>query len=350
MVNEIGCLIVDVAGKELLPEDREILAHPLIGGVILFARHYESREQLQNLIQSIRSSRTEPLLIMVDQEGGRVQRFIHEFTRLPAMGLLGKLYDKQADQACRLAQDCGWLMATELLSVRIDLSLAPVLDLHKGVNSMLGDRAFHSDPAIVMNLAKAFIQGMHEAGMAATGKHFPGHGSVAADSHLSIPIDERSVNEIEEDDMKPFVGLIKANIAAIMAAHIIFPKIDSLPVGFSRFWLTEILRNRLGFKGIIFSDDLNMEGANISTNYADRVSVAREAGIDFALLCNNRQGVIQVLDNLLITSHRLGKEKWGPLQGDFSRMKEPYQTHPRWNETRLCIQHLFFSGASHGNH
>jgi beta-N-acetylhexosaminidase len=270
---------------------------------------------------------------MVDQEGGRVQRFIQDFTRLPFMATFGNMYDENAEAACRLAKDCGWLMAIELLAAGVDLSLAPVLDLNKGMSSVIGQRAFHSKPHQVIQIATAFMHGMNEAGMASTGKHFPGHGSVTLDSHVAMPIDERSQHEIESEDMIPFTGMIKAGISAIMAAHIIFPKIDKLPVGFSQRWLKDILRDQLRFTGVIFSDDLNMEGANISSNYADRVAAAREAGCDFALLCNNRQGAIQALDHLPISSHLVSKEKWGKLQGDFLRIKQPYKENKRWRDT-----------------
>lgn len=338
MTDKIGSLIVDVEGLSVSPEEHELLAHPLVGGVVLFARNYASKEQLNQLCQSIKASRDAPLLIMVDQEGGRVQRFIHEFTRLPFMAVFGNLYNEDPAAACHLAQDCGWLMAMELLSLNIDLSLAPVLDLNKGVSSIIGDRAFHSNPQSVIPLANAFVQGMREAGMSAVGKHFPGHGSVVQDSHLAIPVDNRSLSEIEQDDMIPFVGMIKSGIPAIMAAHIIYPQVDSLPVGFSSTWLQKILRDRLGFTGVILTDDLNMEGANIYSNYSDRVSAAKEAGCDFALLCNNRNAVIDVLDNLPAAKFAVSKEKWSLLQGDFTRTsKKAYQEDHRWHTTRELL-------------
>ncbi|MBX3709445.1 MAG: beta-N-acetylhexosaminidase [Gammaproteobacteria bacterium] len=340
MTEKIGSLIIDLQDKTISAEEREILNHPLVGGVILFARNYESREQLNKLCADIRSSRQKKILIMVDQEGGRVQRFLHDFTRLPFMAVLGKVYDENIETACRLANDCGWLMAVELLSEGIDLSLAPVLDLNKGVSSIIGQRAFHSQPQPVIQLATAFIQGMSEAGMAAIGKHFPGHGSVSLDSHVTIPKDERLKHEIENEDMASFAGMIKAGIPAIMAAHIIFPHVDKMPVGFSQRWLKDILRDELQFTGVIFSDDLSMEGANISSNYTDRVVVSREAGCDFTLLCNNRPGVIQVLDHLPAPLHMISKEKWGKLQGDFSHSRQSYKEHKRWHETCASLNKL----------
>lgn len=340
MTAKLGSLIIDLQGVELSQEEKELLAHPLVGGVILFTRNYESREQLKNLCHHIRSARKSPCLIMVDQEGGRVQRFIPEFTRLPRMGIFGNLYNDDPVIANQMAKECGWLLAAELLSVGVDLSLTPVLDLNKGVSTVIGERAFHADPKAVIQLATALMQGMHEAGMASTGKHFPGHGSVSLDSHVAMPIDERPFDIIEKEDLIPFRGMIQAGISAMMAAHITFPKVDSLAVGFSKRWLRDILRTQLGFKGVIFSDDLTMEGANISTNYADRVHASREAGCDFALVCNNRKGVIQVLDNLPYAMHQVEKEKWGALQGNFSYSEEALNKQPRWQKiNKFLLEH-----------
>jgi beta-N-acetylhexosaminidase len=337
MSQKLGSLIIDIEGTQLSPEERDLLAHPLVGGVILFTRNHQDLPQLKQLIQSIRNVRETPLLIMADQEGGRVQRFQSGFTRLPALGELGKLYHEDQEAAVRVAVELGWLMAIEMLHAGIDLSLAPVLDLNKNLNTVIGDRAFHTQPEAVIKLAKAYIFGMREAGMAATGKHFPGHGAVALDSHVAMPIDPRPYLEIERDDMIPFAALINANIAAIMAAHIIFPDVDDKPVGFSRTWLQDILRIHLDFKGIIFSDDLNMAGADISANYEDRVFAAREAGCDFALLCNNREAVVQVLDKLPYAAHRVNEEKWGALQSQFSGMEEPLEANERWQKVQAML-------------
>lgn len=344
MANKIGSLIIDLQGKILSSIEQELLAHPLVGGVILFARNYESREQLQHLCQQIRASRPQPLLIMVDQEGGRVQRFISEFTRLPSFAQFGILYDRNTEAACGLIKDCAWLMAVELLSVGIDLSLSPVLDLNKGVSSVIGQRAFHADSQAVITMACAFVQGMREAGMAATGKHFPGHGSVALDSHVDIPVDRRNLSEIEQTDMIPFAAMIKAGISAIMAAHIVFPNVDTAAVGFSSRWLKDILRNQLQFNGAIFSDDLSMEGANISANYADRVSAAREAGCDFTLLCNNQGAVIKVLDTLSAELNSVSQEKWCVLQGRLSP-NQAYKENQRWQKTHEILSALDISPA-----
>jgi beta-N-acetylhexosaminidase len=314
MVDKIGSLIISVEGTALSAEDRDILAHPLIGGAILFSRNYESRAQLQQLCKSIRASHTKPLLITVDQEGGRVQRFINEFTRLPPLALYGEWYDREPQEALHAAKETGWLMALELLSLGIDLSFAPVLDLLNKQSKVIGNRAFHANPKIISELGGAFAAGMKEAGMVATGKHFPGHGSVNADSHLTLPVDVREWPEVEQKDLVPFMALMKAPLSALMVAHIIFPRIDQLPVSFSSIWIKQILRQQLQFNGVIFTDDLNMAGANISSYYPDRVQAAREAGCDFLLLCNNRDAVIQVLDHVPADKHQVSAEKWMTLQ------------------------------------
>ena len=318
MSNKIGSLVIDLQGLQLSAEEKELLKHPLVGGVILFTRNYESLAQLQALCESVRAARQLPLLIMADQEGGRVQRFRHDFSLLPQPSLLGEWYDNDPTLALELAKTTGWLMASEILAAGIDLSLAPVIDLNKDLSSVIGTRAFHSKADAVFQLAFAYIKGMQEAGMAATIKHFPGHGSVTADSHLDVPIDERDLNAILEVDAMPFQRLINAGVPAVMAAHIIFPHVDARQVSFSRIWLNDILRERLNFKGVIMSDDLNMQGANISADYADRVLAAREAGCDFALLCNNRAGTIQALDRIPYAAHQLPENKWRVMQANFS--------------------------------
>lgn len=327
MNDKIGALVIDLQGFQLSAEERELLAHPLVGGVILFTRNYDNRVQLQELCRSIRAARQKPLLIMADQEGGRVQRFRQQFFALPSLSFFGEWYEKNPTLALELSKTAGWLMANEILDAGIDLSLAPVVDLNKGISSVIGNRAFHADPEIVYRLAEVYIHGMREAGMTATIKHFPGHGSVQADSHLDIPIDNRDLKVILEEDIQPFLQLIRGNIKAVMAAHIIFPGIDKLQVSFSHTWLNDILRRQLGFNGVIFSDDLNMQGANISADYADRVRAAREAGCDIALVCNNRKGVVQVLDQLPHDAHQLSADKWRMLQADFSQLDQAATRH-----------------------
>lgn len=289
--------MLDVAGLELTQDDRELLMHPIIGGVILFARNYESRAQVSYLCKTIRALRNPPLLIAVDQEGGRVQRFREEFSSLPSLGELGKIYQNNPVHGKKSAFDAAVLMASEVLSVGVDLSFAPVLDLNMGVSTIIGDRSFGSSPDVIIDLASSYIDGLNQAGMAATGKHFPGHGSIAADSHLTILNDDRDLETILHNDLRPFTALA-SKLGGIMPAHIVYPQIDSLPAGFSPIWLKTILRERLGFKGLIFSDDLSMKGASIVSDYSDRARAALEAGCDMVLVCNDRPHAIEVVEAL----------------------------------------------------
>ncbi len=293
----LGPVIVDIEGTHLTEADRQLLQHPLVGGLIYFARNFESANQIAQLSASIKALRPE-LLIAVDQEGGRVQRFKEGFTRLPAMQQFLPLYRKNADAALSLVQDCGWLMAAELLSVGVDFSFAPVLDVDDSHCEVIANRSFSPVAEEATALASAFMKGMNEAGMATTGKHFPGHGSVSGDSHKVLPRDSRSLAEIEEKDLVPFKALIDT-VDALMPAHIIFEKIDpNQPVGFSSHWLQTILRQKMGFQGVIFSDDLTMEGAAIAGGYGERAQAALDAGCDIALICNNRQGAEEALAHL----------------------------------------------------
>lgn len=297
----LGSLMLDIEGKQLNAVERDRLRHPLAGGVILFSRNYESPEQVKLLIDDIHAIRGEDqpkLLVAVDQEGGRVQRFQDGFTELPPVRHLGHLYDENRKRAKRLAEASGWLMATELRSVGVDISFAPVLDIDLGVSEIIGDRAFHSDPQIVADLAHSYMIGMSQAGMAATGKHFPGHGSITPDSHLELPIDEREYEDVHLLDMVPFERMIHFGLPAVMAAHILFPRVDRNAVGFSPFWLQEVLRNRLNFQGVIFSDDLSMKGAAAVGTMPERARAALEAGCDMILVCNDSEAADSVLDSL----------------------------------------------------
>lgn len=289
-------LMLDVAGLVLTDEDRELLRHPGTGALILFSRNYESPAQLAALVADIRAQNPE-ILIAVDQEGGRVQRFRDGFTRLPPMRCLGDLYDRDPNAALQASRELGLLMAAELVPYGVDISFAPVLDLDFGASSVIGDRSFHADTDVVVALVAAFIDGMAAAGMAATGKHFPGHGFVQGDSHLELPIDSRSLDEIRAQDMVPFIKLAD-RLAGMMLAHIVYEKVDSQPAGFSPFWLKTVLRTELGYRGLIFSDDLSMEGAAGAGNYAQRAAAALDAGCDMVLVCNDRAGAIEVLDYL----------------------------------------------------
>lgn len=294
----LGPVMLDVAGATLTAEERERLRHPLVGGVILFARNYESPQQVAALTAEIHALREPAVLIAVDHEGGRVQRFREGFTRLPAARRFGELYDENPKRAKRLAQAAGWLMAAELRAVGVDFSFAPVLDLDRGFSTIIGDRAFHSAPEAAADLASSYVIGMHEAGMAATGKHFPGHGGCVADSHLELPVDERVYADIEVEDMIPFERLIRHGLAGIMPAHVLYARVDAQPAGYSRFWLRDVLRGRLGFEGVIFSDDLSMEGAKGVGGMVERAALALEAGCDMVLVCNDPDGAGEVLDGL----------------------------------------------------
>jgi beta-N-acetylhexosaminidase len=288
-----GRLMIDLAGPSISSEERAMLANPHVGGVILFARNLEDRDQVCRLVSQIRYCSSE-LLIAVDQEGGRVQRLINGFTRLPPMQLLGDLIAASPAEGISLTYETGWLMASEVLACGIDFSFAPVLDVDRDTSTIIGDRAFSDCPNIVTRAAEVFIEGMGEAGMASTGKHFPGHGGIMADSHLVAPIDNRVMKELLDKDIKPFSALSK-KLCGIMPAHITFPKIEQSSVGFSSFWLKHVLRSELGFEGIIFSDDLSMKGADVVGGYTDKARLALSAGCDMILVCNCPEGAVEVL-------------------------------------------------------
>lgn len=286
--------MLDLVGTALTPDEADLLRQPQVGGVILFSRNFTSVEQLLALVSEVRSVRPD-VILAVDQEGGRVQRFKTGFTRLPPVRLLGRMYDDDPGYAVSQARDWGWLMAAEMRAVDIDVSFAPVLDLDFGRSQVIGNRAFHADPAVVCALAGAYIDGMAEAGMAATGKHFPGHGWVEADSHVDIPVDDRVAGELLEVDLMPF-KVLAPRLRGIMPAHVIYRHFDQHPAGFSAYWLQEVLRQQLGFDGVIFSDDLAMEGASVVGGYTQRAAAALKAGCDMVLVCNHRAGALEVLD------------------------------------------------------
>ncbi|WP_045859915.1 beta-N-acetylhexosaminidase [Teredinibacter purpureus] len=292
----LGPVVIDVAGTSLSLADKKLLADPWVGGVILFSRNFEHKEQLARLVADIRNSNAK-LLLAVDHEGGRVQRFKEGFSLIPPMQSLGNLYSSDHVQGLLVAKEMGWLLAAEVLASDIDISFAPVLDVDDCVSDIIGDRSFHPDPTIVGVLAQSFMAGMHEAGMATTGKHFPGHGGIKADSHLELPVDARTLDELESRDLKPFADLTQS-LDGVMPAHIQFPSIDGEPVGFSPWWLKTYLRGTLGYDGVIFSDDLTMEGAVGAGSYSQRAIKALQAGCDSVLVCNSRSGALEVVDAL----------------------------------------------------
>ncbi len=326
----LGPIMCDLDGLELGADERELLLHPLIGGVILFSRNFDSPKQLIQLTSEIHKLRQPALLIAVDHEGGRVQRFHDGFSQLPACGLIGKY--EPIKEALLLAEHMGWLMAAELLSVGVDFSFAPVLDVGGAISEVIGDRAFHVEPEKVSQFGQAFMVGMKEAGMAAVGKHFPGHGSVIEDSHFSIPVDHRPFENIKMHDLIPFKALIDAGILGLMPAHVIYSEVDKIPAGFSSVWLGEILRKQLKFQGTIFSDDLSMSGAEIIGNYTERTKVALEAGCDMVLICNNREGVIFVLDHMKMLSSIKSQSCLEKMRGNFNDIYDNLKNTKLWRE------------------
>ena len=292
----LGPLMVDIAGTELTSDDARVLTHPMVGSVILFSRNYRDVAQVTALTASIRALRTPHLLIAVDHEGGRVQRFREGFTALPPSRLLGRRYDEDRREGLRLAQAVGWLMASELRAVGVDFSFAPCVDLDYGVSEIIGDRAFHSDADAVGALSVAYMAGMRDAGMPAIAKHFPGHGAVVADSHVALPVDRREYPDLEAD-IRPYRVLIQNHLPAIMAAHVVFSAVDELPASLSRRWVTGVLREELNFHGCVFADDLTMAGAAAFGGIIERTRLAIAAGCDVLPICNNRQAVKSVLDH-----------------------------------------------------
>jgi beta-N-acetylhexosaminidase len=294
----IGPLMLDVAGHALTAEDRDVLRHPLVGGVILFTRNYAERAQLKSLCDEILALKSPRLLLAVDYEGGRVQRFRDGFTRIPPMGSLGQMYENDPRAATDQARAHAITIGSELAPFGIDLCFAPVLDLDRGVSSVIGDRGFAAHPLTVAELARAFVDGLKSTGMAATGKHFPGHGSVAPDSHVELPVDPRPMEDIENEDLVPFTALIAHGIDSIMTSHVRYPRFDQAPATLSKRWITSYLRRTLGFRGAVFSDDMSMKGAAAVGSLTDRVRIGLHAGLDMLPVCNDRPGAARLLDEL----------------------------------------------------
>ncbi|MEN8168179.1 MAG: beta-N-acetylhexosaminidase [Pseudomonadota bacterium] len=342
----LGPVMFNLEGRSLSQDDRDLLQHPATGGIILFERNFESVEQLTRLCAEIHALRTPHLLIAVDHEGGRVQRFKQGFSRLPPAAWFGEQYEKRAVRGLSLAEQGGWLMAAELLSCGVDFSFAPILDLGTGTSRVIGDRAFSANPEIVAKLAHAWMQGSHAAGMAAVGKHFPGHGGVEADSHHALPVDARLFEDLQMEDLRPFERMIHYGIEAIMPAHVVYVHIDRQLAGFSSIWLKDILRKRLGFQGVIFSDDLSMAAAEEVGGYVDRANLALSAGCDMVLVCNNRPGAIEVLDALSDYNDPAAHVRLVRMHGRRQMTRQELHLDPRWLQAVEAMaeadQHLTF--------
>ena len=325
----IGPVMLDVEGLTLAEHEQEKLNHPNTGAVILFSRNYQNPEQVTELINSIRAARNGAILIAVDQEGGRVQRFQNGFTRLPPASFYA--------QAPELTESAGWLMAAELLAVGVDFSFAPVLDIDCGVSEIIGNRSFSADPELATQLASFYRKGMKAAGMAATGKHFPGHGAVALDSHLTLPVDERDLDSIRLKDLLPFKRLIAEGLEGIMPAHVVYPNIDANPAGFSSFWIQQILRRELNFNGAIFSDDLSMNGAASVGDYPERARMAQQAGCDVVLVCNNPVAAEHVLEALPVTQDPLREQRLQRMRGKPFMDREQLLNTEKWLQASTLI-------------
>ncbi len=342
----LGPLVLDLQGKSLTPEERSVLANPYVGGVIFFSRNFQSVEQMAQLIADIRGVRSE-LVLCVDQEGGRVQRFRNGFSRLPSLQKIGKLYQQNSVKGLFAAHKLGWLMAAELRAIDIDISFAPVVDVDEHFSDVIGDRSFSDDVATVVALGKAYIRGMTDAGMTATLKHFPGHGAIKADSHHALPVDFREYDEVCATDLVPFTQLLPL-AGAVMPAHIRFPLIDEQSVGFSPYWLQTVLRQKLSFNGVIFSDDLSMEGASIVGDHVARAEAALAAGCDAILVCNapaKAQDVLMWLE----------REQW-PIADTLSALRSSkplmtpdmaaLQASAAWQEAGKLLQKVEESDAA----
>ena len=336
----LGPLMVDVTGTGLTAEDRELLQHPLIGGVILFTRNYTDPEQLGALVADIHALCTPPLLVAVDQEGGRVQRFRDGFTRLPPARFFGDVYERDSSSARRLAESTAWLMAAELRAAGVDLSFAPVLDLDYGRSVVIGDRAFHHTLKAVAELGRAWLLGMRRAGMAATAKHFPGHGAVSGDSHHVLPVDERPLDEIRRRDLSPYAQLMRLELLSVMMAHVVYPAVDRMPASLSRRWIEGELRDRLDFKGAVFCDDLSMRAAEAAGGPVERARAALAAGCDMLPVCNNPAAVQAILGELGAYRHPMSQWRLARLHGGVAVAREDLYASREWRETRAALERL----------
>lgn len=341
---QLGPVMIDVAGLELTKEERDLLLHPAVGGVILFARNYADPAQLCALTASIHGLRSPPLPIAVDHEGGRVQRFREGFMRLPPMASLGRLWDRDTVSALETARAVGFVLAAELRAHGVDFSFAPVLDLDHGRSGVIGDRSLHAQPAAVCALAGAFVEGLGQGGCAAVGKHFPGHGWAEADSHTALPVDPRPFEQIEAHDLLAFECLTRHALAGIMPAHVLYPAVDSVTAGYSKVWLRDILRGRLGFTGIVFSDDLCMVGAHTAGNIVERGRRALDAGCDVVLVCNDPRSTVELVDGLNRLCPPATLAAFGRLHGrPFAPPMEALRRQARYREAGLKAAALLLS-------
>lgn len=335
----LGPVMLDIDDVALSPADRDLLREPAVGGVILFSRNYESPAQIADLVAEIRALRRPPLLIAVDHEGGRVQRFRDGFSAIPPMRYLGQVYDRAPQQGLDLAHKAGWLIASELRTAGVDLCFAPCVDLDWGVSDIIGDRSFHAKPEIAGELAAEFSRGLRSAGMAAVAKHFPGHGAVVADSHLQLPVDRRAYGELL-DDMRPYDKLITNGLlAGVMLAHVVYREIDRMPAGFSEYWVQRELRSRLGFGGAIFCDDLSMKATETYGSMPTRAKLALDAGCDMVLVCNDRGAALETVHALNDYSNPLSLVRLARLHGTGNPLRETLLASDEWQHANTELSH-----------
>lgn len=326
----LGPVMLDIEGLALSPADRELLRHPAVGGIILFTRNFESVQQVTGLVAEIRALRSPPLLIAVDHEGGRVQRFHDGFTLMPPMRDIGRAFDRDHDAGLEIARQAGWLIASELRAASIDLCFAPCVDLDWGISEIIGNRSFHKKPDAVSELAGAFARGLRSAGMATVAKHFPGHGAVVADSHLRLPVDRRDYGSIL-DDMRPYERMISTGVVAgVMLAHIVYQEIDSMPAGFSEYWIQRELRARLGFGGAVFCDDLSMKATSSYGSVPERAQLSLNAGCDMILVCNDRARAERAVAALNDYSNPLSLVRLARLHGTGNTVREALRASDEW--------------------
>jgi len=331
-------LFIDLKDARLLSEEHKLLRHPAVAGVVMFARHYQSPEQFKSLCEEIKA--VNPLLkIAIDQEGGRVQRIKSPLTTIPAMRQLGHFYDENVDSALTLAHDCAWLVGSELKALGVDINFAPVVDIDQGVSAIIGDRAFHSDVNAIIKLAKAYMFGLHQAGVLAVVKHYPGHGFVKLDSHIDQPVDGRCKQAITQSDLSIYDALIQQfqHPYAIMASHVIYPDIDDQPASLSAVWLKQMLRKRLGFKGLVFSDCLTMKAAHIAGSPVQRIMQSRAAGCDLVLLCNHEGDMMEVLEQLPPVE---ANTPWGVFEFSSSTSLKALLNSDRYQKIKQAVQLL----------